>query len=270
MRYIKSTGKLKELFEKYEKDPMGLLYKNDIVTKDGKVKVKCVGNVGEDENSTLVKLLRGKYENDIADMVESFSNDASNVYLVEDERGLIGGFIVMVSDAFEPNGDWFLILAKGTRGKVSRFVDGVESYLWKVAELYASCSVPVVFSVGNWATEDESKYSAIEFSVMAILERLKGKCDIEESGGGYELYFNMGSHTKVDAWNTTTLVTNYILSLLDDNIIMKSINVPFEELGLGKDVNPKELVKTKEGRELLENAIREYMKKFLGDGFDFS
>ena len=44
-------------------------------------------------------------------------------------------------------------------------------------------------------------------------------------------------------------------------------SVSLSELGLG-DIDPKELVKTSDDRELLEKAIKEYMKRKFGSDFD--
>ena len=44
-------------------------------------------------------------------------------------------------------------------------------------------------------------------------------------------------------------------------------SVSLSELGFG-DMDPKELVKTSDGRELLEKAIEDYMKKKFGSDFD--
>ena len=271
MRYIGDIGNLGKLLEKCKENPMGMLYQETIKTNDGKIMVECLSKKSENEIDKLVEDLRGKYENDIADLVEEFSDPASNIYLVNDERGLIGGFAVVLSDASGEVGDWLVPVAKGNRGKVASFTRGVVEYLDRVSRMYAEYNAAVVFSIGNWARRDERKYSAIEFCVQSVIKNLKEKYTIEEANGGYEIYMNMDRHTKNDAWDTTTVVTGCVMDLVSggDDLSIRAMSVGYKELGLNPSVRPSELVKTPEGRETLENALKEYLKRTLGDGFDF-
>ena len=269
MKYIHDTGKLKDFLDKYEKNPLGLLYNKDIASKDGKIKVRYVGIKDREEAKALVKSLRSKYENDIADMIELFFNPACNVYFVEDERGLVGGFIVLASDVVNDDGDCVLVVTKGNRGRVSGFVDGVEAYLSSLEEMYAECDLSLVLNIGNWATEEESSYFAVEFAVRAIVDRLSEKYKADKESGVYNLYLNAGRHTKEEAKVISNLIASYIISLTDEDndVTMRSLSLSFSELGLG-DIDPRELMKTPDGREFLEKTIKDYMKRKFGNDFD--
>lgn len=267
MKYIHDTGKLKELLDKYNNNPLGLLCNKDTVSKDGKIKVRYVGIKDSEEAKALVKSLRSKYENDIADMVELFFNPACNVYFVEDERGLVGGFIVLASDVVNDDGDCVLVVTKGNRGRVAGFVDGVEAYLSSLEELYAEYGLPIVLSIGNWATEEESSYIAVEFAVGAIVDRVLEKYRAEKESGLYNLYLNADKHTKMEANLISNLIASCIISATDKDMDVVMNSVSLSELGLG-DIDPKELVKTSDGRELLEKAIKEYMKQKFGSDFN--
>lgn len=267
MKYISGDNKVKELLDKYTENPLGLLYNKDIVSKDEKIKVRYIETKDSEEVNALVKSLRSRYENDIADMVELFWDPACNVYFVGDERGLVGGFIVLASDALNDEGECILVVAKGNRGRVSGFVDGVEAYLSSLEEMYAEYDLSVVLSIGNWATEEENSYLAVEFSVGAIVDRLSEKYRVEKESGVYNLYLNADKHTKTEAEITSNLIASCIISATDEDMDMEMNSVSLSELGLG-DIDPKELVKTSDGRELLEKAIKEYMKRKFGSYFD--
>lgn len=269
MKYIHDMGKLKELLDKYAKNPLGLLYNKDTVSKDGKIKVRYVGVKDREESKALVKSLRSKYENDIADMIELFYTQACNVYFVEDERGLVGGFIVLASDAVHDDGNCVLVVTKGNRGRVSGFVDGVEAYLSSLEEMYAEYDLSIVLNIGNWATEEESGYLAVEFAVRAIVDRLSEKYRADKESGVHNLYLNADRHTKEEANVTSNLISSYVISLTDEDndVTMRSLSLSFSELGLG-DIDPKELMKTSDGRKFLEKTIKDYMKRKFGNDFD--
>lgn len=267
MNYISGAGKLKEFLDKNTKNPLGLLYNKDTVSKDGKIKVRYIETKDSEEANALVKSLRSKYENDIADMVEFFCSPFCNIYLVEDERGLVGGFIVLASDAVHEDGDCVLIVAKGNRGRVSGFVDGVEAYLSSLEEMYAEYDLSIVLNIGNWSTEEENSYIAVELSVRAIVDRLSEKYRVEKESGVYNLYLNADKHTKTEAEIISNLIASCIIYSTDDDMDMVMQSVSLSELGLD-DIYPKELVKTSDGRELLEKAIKEYMKRKFGSDFD--
>lgn len=267
MKYISGAEKVKELLDKYTENTLGLLYNKDTVSKDGKIKVRYIETKDSEESKALVKSLRSRYENDIADMVELFWDPACNVYFVEDERGLVGGFIVLASDALNDEGDCILVVAKGNRGRVSGFVDGVEAYLSSLEEMYAEYDLSIVLSIGNWATEEESSYIAVEFAVKAIVDRLSEKYRVEKESSMYNLYLNADKHTKTEAEIISNLIASCIISATDEDMDMEMNSVSLSELGLG-DMDPKELVKTSDGRELLEKAIEDYMKKKFGSDFD--
>lgn len=266
MKYISGADKVKELLDKYTENPLGLLYNKDTVSKDGKIKVRYIETKDSEEVNALVKSLRSRYENDIADMVELFWDPACNVYFVGDERGLVGGFIVLASDALNDEGECILVVAKGNRGRVSGFVDGVEAYLSSLEEMYAEYDLSIVLGIGNWATEEENSYLAVEFAVGAIVDRLSEKYRVEKESGMYNLYLNADKHTKTEAEITSNLIASCIISATDKDMDMEMNSVSLSELGLG-DVDPKELVKTSDGRELLERAIKEYMKRKFGSDF---
>lgn len=267
MKYISDADKVKELLDKYTENPLGLLYNKDTVSKDGKIKVRYIETKDSKEVNALVKSLRSRYENDIADMVELFWDPACNVYFVGDERGLVGGFIVLASDALNDEGDCILVVAKGNRGRVSGFVDGVEAYLSSLEEMYAEYDLSIVLSIGNWAVEEESSYIAVEFAVGAIVDRLSEKYRAEKESGMYNLYLNADKHTKTEAEIISNLIASCIISTTDEDMDMVMQSVSLSELGLGA-IDPEEIVKTSDGRELLEKAIKEYMKRKFGSDFD--
>lgn len=267
MKYISGDNKVKELLDKYTENPLGLLYNKDITSKDGKIKVRYIETKDSEEVNALVKSLRSRYENDIADMVKLFWDPACNVYFVGDERGLVGGFVVLASDALNDEGECILVVAKGNRGRVSGFVDGVEAYLSSLEEMYAEYDLSIVLGIGNWATEEESSYTAVEFAVGAIVDRLSEKYKVEKESGMYNLYLNADKHTKTEAEITSNLIASCIISSTDEDMDVEMNSVSLSELGLG-DIDPKELVKTSDGRELLEKAIKEYMKRKFGSDFD--
>lgn len=267
MKYIHDTGKLKELLDKYTENPLGLLYNKDTVSKDGKIKVRYIETKDNEESKALVKSLRSRHENDIADMIELFWDPACNVYFVGDDRGLVGGFIALASDALNDEGDCILVVAKGNRGRVSGFVDGVEAYLSSLEEMYAEYGLPIVLSIGNWATEEESSYIAVEFAVGAIMDRVSEKYRAEKESGLHSLYLNADKNTKTEANLISNLIASCIISATDEDMDVVMNSVSLSELGLG-DIDPKELVKTSDGRELLEKAIKEYMKQKFGSDFD--
>ena len=267
MKYISDADKVKELLDKYTENPLGLLYNKDTVSKDGKIKVRYIKTKDSKEVNALVKSLRSRYENDIADMVELFWDPACNVYFVEDGRGLVGGFIVLASDALNDEGDCILVVAKGNRGRVSGFVDGVEAYLSSLEEMYAEYDLSIILNIGNWATEEESSYIAVEFAVGAIVDRVSEKYRAEKESGLYNLYLNADKHTKTEAKTISNLIASCIISATDEDMEVVMNSVSLSELGLC-DMDPKELIKTSDGRELLEKAIEDYMKKKFGSDFD--
>ena len=228
MKYISDVDKVKELLDKYTENPLGLLYNKDTVSKDGKIKVRYIETKDSKEVNALVKSLRSRYENDIADMVELFWDPACNVYFVG---------------------------------------DGVEAYLSSLEEMYAEYDLSIVLSIGNWAVEEESSYIAVEFAVGAIVDRLSEKYRVEKESGMYNLYLNADKHMKTEAEIISNLIASCIISATDEDMDMEMNSVSLRELGLG-DIDPKELVKTSDGRELLEKAIKEYMKRKFGSDFD--
>ena len=215
----------------------------------------------------ILEVLSDYHENDIADMVELFWDPACNVYFVEDERGLVGGFIVLASDALNDEGDCILVVAKGNRGRVSGFVDGVEAYLSSLEEMYAEYDLSIILNIGNWATEEESSYIAVEFAVGAIVDRVSEKYRAEKESGLYNLYLNADKHTKTEAKTISNLIASCIISATDEDMEVVMNSVSLSELGLC-DMDTKELVKTSDGREILEKAIKEYMKRKFGSDFD--
>ena len=49
MNYISGAGKLKEFLDKNTKNPLGLLYNKDTVSKDGKIKVRYIETKDSEE-----------------------------------------------------------------------------------------------------------------------------------------------------------------------------------------------------------------------------